>query len=129
IGTSAVVPVVASTYDLVVVAADALTALPETNVLVVAPVAGVVTEESVPPDAFDRDHALARSIDWATLDLPSRGGVSLLPESTSLLSAGGAVLVQARTTANGREVVIGFDVGSSNWPELASFPIFFANLL
>lgn len=119
----------ATGYDLVVAASDVLAALPTTNILVVAPPAAGTAASMVPPAAFDRDHPLSRAVDWAAMAVPPDRGLPLLGGATTLLETSEAALVQARTTANGREVVVAFDIARSNWPALASLPIFVANLL
>jgi len=76
------------------------------------------------------DHPLSRSVDWGSLGILSARALPLLPGAVSVLEAlGGYPLVQARTTAAGREVVLAFRIEETDWPEQFGFPAFISNLL
>lgn len=78
---------------------------------------------------WSTDHALSQGVNWATLDVQAAARVPLLPGATEVFQGNGLPLVQARTTPNGRQVVVAFDPDSSNWPTLTGFPAFIGNVL
>ena len=100
---------------------------PATNAVVIETAGDPLADPD--PDFWITDHPLARDLDWSALDIDVAVGLTPLPGETVLLSADGAALITAAATENGRLVRIGFDPAASNWPELAGFPVFAANLI
>lgn len=78
---------------------------------------------------WSTDHVLSQGVNWAAIDIPSAARVPLLPGATEVFSGNGLPLVQARTVAGGRQVVLAFDPAATNWPELTGFPAFMGNVL
>lgn len=107
---------------------------PATNVLWLA--GGRIAGESVPvplaasdPTAWNASHPLSRNVDWATLEGPPALGVETLPGAEIILAAGDAPLVQARTTAAGREVRLALDLAAPGFADTPAFPVFVADLV
>lgn len=121
------------TYGLVVVDRVSLDQAPQTHTLWIGvPPPGVVAGAALPnpdPTAWRSDHPLARFVEWPSLLLARAVGMPRLPGAEVLLEAQESPLVQARTTALGREVVLAFDLLQSNWTLQSGFPVFMANLL
>lgn len=123
-----------NTFDLVVVDGVTLQRRPATNVLWV----GAGRLQSAPPGVplrapyvtgWEVDHPLADQVDWSALE-PSLGfRVPRLPGGMVLAESGGAPLVQARTTPNGREVQLAFVLEDAGWADRSAFPVFVANLV
>lgn len=74
-------------------------------------------------------HPLSRTVDWSAIKVAQADVASRLPGADVLLEAGGHPLVQARTTADGREVLSTFALKNSDWPTLTSFPAFVYDLV
>lgn len=81
------------------------------------------------PTGWLREHPLSREVSWSDLEVESAFDARTLDGATVLVEAGGAALVQARTTTVGREVVLAFALEASNWPAQVAFPTFIARLL
>jgi hypothetical protein len=127
-------PANVSAFDLVVANGVEIARHPPTNVLWLgtARVTGEPGRQprgATQPTSWQSDHPLSRSISWSATVIGAAYGFSRLQGAETILEAGGAALIEARTTLTGREVRIGFDLGSSNWPDEPGFPIFVSNLL
>ena len=123
-----------SAFDLVVANGIELARRPATNVLWlgaarVAGEAGSRPRGPTQPALWQTDHPLSKSMSWGSIMIGSAYGFPRLQGADAIMEAGGAPLVEARTTLTGREVRIAFDLGGSNWPDEPSFPIFVSNLL
>jgi uncharacterized protein YegL len=122
----------AADHDLVILEGVVPSRRPGTNAvwLGVAPDEGEMSPLAEPaPTGWLDEHPLSRSVDWSALSVRSARGATLLPGAEMVLEASGLPLVQARTTAQGREVVIAFDLTDTDWPELLAFPAFVTNLV
>src|SRR5205814_7276056 len=75
------------------------------------------------------DHPLTESISASSIKPGRMFRFAPLRGAALLLESGGAPMIEARTTSAGREVRVAFDLGSSDWPQQPSFPVFVANLL
>ncbi|MHA1560338.1 MAG: vWA domain-containing protein, partial [Alphaproteobacteria bacterium] len=121
-------------FDLVIVDNVTVPRRPATNVLWVgvgrlAIAAEPTGLQSPTLSGWNAGHPLSEDVTWAGIE-PSVGyRIARLSGSTVLLESGGTPLIQARTRPSGREISIAFDIGSSNWPELASFPVFISNVV
>jgi hypothetical protein len=121
-------------FDLVIVDNVAISRRPATNVIWIGS-AGLASASAPTPlqtpsiSGWNTDHPLAAGVSWASLELATGYRVPRLGGSTVLLESGGVPLIQARTTPMGREVSVAIDLASSNWPELASFPVFVSSLV
>jgi uncharacterized membrane protein len=127
-------PADVSAFDLVVANGVEIARRPATNVLWlgaarVAGEPGGQPRGATQPILGQADHPLAQLISQSTLTIGSAYGFSHLQGADTIMEAGGAPLIEARTTLTGREVRIGFDLSGSNWPDEPSFPIFVSNLL
>ncbi len=132
--TATEVPADLRTFDLVIVDGVILPERPATNVLWLGTGRAVGDgEPTVLVDPFttgwDADHPLSSQVDWSAVQPRIAYLVSRLAGATVLAETGGAPLVQARTTPNGREVVLAFDLASSAWPNQSGFPVFVNNLV
>lgn len=121
-------------FDLVIVDNVTVPRRPDTNVLWVGTgrlgAAGEPVRLQTPSiSGWNASHALSTAVAWTGIEPDVGYRIPRLSGSTVLLESGGIPLIQARTTPNGREVSIAFDVESSNWPELASFPVFISNVV
>jgi uncharacterized membrane protein len=121
-------------FDLVVANGIEIARRPATNILWlgtarVSGEAGGQPRGAAQPTLWKTDHALSQSISWSAITVGSTYGFSRLQGADTIMEAGGAPLVEARTTLTGREVRVAFDLGGSNWPDEPSFPIFVSNLL
>ncbi len=82
------------------------------------------------PGGWLENHPLSGSVDWGSLAIRDARELPLLPGAVAVVEApGGHPLVQARTTEAGREVVLAFRIGDTDWPEQLGFPAFVSNLL
>jgi len=82
------------------------------------------------PSGWRANHPLSRSVDWGSLGIRAALELALLPGAVAVVEApGGHPLVQARTTAAGREVVLAFRIQDTDWPDQLGFPAFVSNLL
>jgi len=127
-------PANVSAFDLVVANGIEIARRPATNVLWLgsARVAGESGSEAhgmAQPTLWQSDHLLSQSISWSATTIGAAYGFLHLQGAETIVEAGGAPLIEARTTLTGREVRIGFDLASSNWPDEPGFPIFVSNLL
>jgi len=127
-------PADVSAFDLVVANGVELARHPATNVLWLgaARMAGETGGQprgTTQPTLWKTDHPLSRSISWSAITIGPAYGFSHLQGAETIVEAGDAPLIEARTTLTGREVRLGFDLGGSNWPDQPSFPIFMSNLL
>lgn len=121
-------------FDLVIVDNVTVPRRPATNVLWVG--VGRLASASEPTglqspslSGWNAGHPLSEDVTWAGIE-PSVGyRIPRLSGSTVLLESGGTPLIQARTRPSGREISIAFDIVSSNWPELTSFPVFISNVV
>lgn len=124
----------AADFDLVIVDNVTIAQRPATNVLWIGSgrVAGMaqpaLIEQPTVSD-WDEAHPLARSVSWAGIAPELGYGIARLSGATVLLGSGDLPLVQARTTADGREVRIAFDIETSDWVDQSGFPVFVANLI
>lgn len=130
---SATLPSDADRYHWVVVDRTRVDRHPGTNTLWlgVAPPNGFAPLEDLEapdPVGWFLAHPLSVGVEWNALAIYRAKELPRLPGATVLLGAVGSPLLQARTTGFGREVVTAFSMTESNWPELASFPTFVANL-
>src|SRR5690606_7884075 len=115
-------------FGLVVVDNVAVPRAPETSTLWIgaARVEGAAEPASLPaggPTNWRNDHALARDIGWAGVEVDAAAAVAIAPpaSATTLLEAGGGPLIAARTGAHGREVWLAFDPVRAGWSQQASF--------
>ncbi len=118
----------AAALDLVIIVGD-VAGVPQTSTLWFGAVpAGVAAGEarSGPLDLTVGAHLLVRDLDPMALRLDQAVPLRRLPGVTPLLSAGDALLGWARTTADGRQVVLGFGLSDSDWSAQLSFPAFVA---
>jgi len=122
------------TFDLVIVDGVEISRRPNTNVLWLNNgrlASGL--EPSLVADPYvtgwDTGHALSQSVDWAAITPERAYQLPRLPGATVLVEAGGAPLVQARTTPAGREIQLSFDLGQSGWPDHGGFPVFISNVV
>jgi hypothetical protein len=127
-------PADVSAFDLVVANGIELARHPATNVLWLgaARVAGETGGQprgTTQPTLWKTDHPLSRSISWSAITIGPAYGFSHLQGAETIVEAGDAPLIEARTTLTGRELRLGFDLSGSNWPDQPSFPIFMSNLL
>ncbi|MBM9595959.1 VWA domain-containing protein [Roseitranquillus sediminis] len=113
----------ARNFDLLVV--DESFENPGTNVL------RVVSDDETAVDvlSWQDDHVLADGLAWSRLRVDAASAVEPWPDATVLLRSASAPLIEARTTPSGREVRLAFSPDRSNWPELASFPVFLSRLV
>jgi von Willebrand factor type A domain/Aerotolerance regulator N-terminal len=127
-------PADVSAFDLVLVNGIEIARHPETNVLWLGAAResgepGGQPRGAVQPTSWKTDHPLSRSIPWGAIKIGAAYGFAHLQGAETLIAAGDAPLIEARTTLTGREVRIGFDLSRSNWPNEPGFPIFVSNLL
>src|SRR5499427_4387270 len=123
-----------SAFDLVVANGVEIARRPATNILWLG--TGRVSSETAgqmhvitQPILWQSDHPLSQSISWNAVTVGTAYGFPHLQDAETVIEADGTPLIQARTTLSGRELRVGFDLGSSNWPDQPSFPIFVSNLL
>ena len=121
-------------YDLVIIDGVAVSRRPMTNVLWLGP--AHITDQPTPSltkapyiTGWNQDHPLSDGVDWTAVTPQNGYLVTRLPGAAVLTESGGVPLVQARTTPEGREVQISFDLKDSGWVERADFPIFVINLV
>jgi Mg-chelatase subunit ChlD len=122
-------PEAAAAFDLVVVTGDVV-GVPATSTLWLGAVPeGIAAAEArtapLPPLRVGA-HALVRDLDPSALGLARAIPLRDLAGTTPLLTAGEDTLAWARTTATGRQVVVGFGLGDGDWPAQLSFPAFIA---
>jgi Mg-chelatase subunit ChlD len=122
-----------SGVDLAVIDDVAVDRVPETNTLWVG--RARVTGEADPPGvvpgdvtAWRADHPLSRGIVWSSVALTAASKLTPWPDATPILEAGDMPLIEARSTAHGREVRLAFDP-AKDWADDTSFPQFLDNLL
>ncbi len=123
-----------SQFDLVIVDNVTVARKPATNVLWLG--SGRVAGEAMPSGiqapsvtGWNAEHPLAANISWDGLELQLGYAFPRLQGATAVLETGGMPLIQARTTPDGREVRVAFDIASSNWPQQTSFPVFVSDLV
>lgn len=123
-----------ATFDLVVVDGVSVARTPATNVLWVG--TGRQAGQPDPPvladtyvTGWDSRHPLSDQVDWTAIAPEGGYRVPRLPGAAVLAESGGAPLVQARTTATGREIQLAFDLTDSGWTDQSNFPVFVANLV
>jgi Mg-chelatase subunit ChlD len=129
-----VLPADTSTFDLVVANGIEIAGRPATNTLWLGSARAAGENAAGPgaataPALWQSDHPLSRSVSWSSVK-PTRA--SAFPRwrgAVAVAESDAAALVEARTTAVGREVRVAFDLDSSNWPEQPGFPLFVSNLL
>lgn len=100
---------------------------------VVPPIDGVEilgTIENPPIIARDTEHPLMRfNLDPSNVIISAALRLKIPADAPALLSTAGSPLI-ADLSRGGRQILlIGFDIGESNWPLNLSFPLFFQNLL
>ena len=127
-------PGTGSDFDLIIVNNAILPFSPDTNVLWIgaARVGG-----SAPPtlveapsiSGWNADHPLAREIIWPSVGPATGYRFPRAPGATVLLESGGVPLVQARTTPDGRDVRLAFDIDDAAWADQAGLPVFISNLV
>lgn len=127
-------PADSDTYNLVVVDGVLLERHPRTHTLWINtnPIPGTAQPgllDDPYPSGWQGLHPLSSSLDWSEVLLNRALEIPRLAGAEVLLEAGGKPLVQARTNAYGREVVVAFALQDSNWATQTSFPVFVANLL
>ncbi len=127
-------PADSDTYNLVVVDGVLLERHPRTHTLWINtnPTPGMARPgllDDPYPSGWQSQHPLSSSLDWSEVLLNRALEIPRLAGAEVLLEAGGKPLVQARTNAYGREVVVAFALQDSNWTTQTSFPVFVANLL
>ncbi|HEX7040942.1 MAG TPA: VWA domain-containing protein [Trueperaceae bacterium] len=76
-----------------------------------------------------RPHPLTADLDATAFSVGSAVPLRVPAGATPLLVAGDAVLAWARTTTTGRQVVLGFGLGDTDWPSQVGFPAFVAALV
>lgn len=128
ISQAQVVPANVDDYDLAIITDGGFDGTVATNVVWLGD-GSIANDPTVLPTAWDRLHPLSRGIDWPSVEPGTAAGVDRLHGSEILFAVRDRALVQARAAADGREVVIAFDLERSNWPAQSSFPLFFQNLL
>jgi uncharacterized protein YegL len=120
-------------FDLVIIDRVEMERVPETSTawIGVAPPGVPTAEELDSPrvTSWRTTHELGHDVDWAALRLERSLALATLEGSAVLAAAGDVPLVQARTTSNGRQVVVAFPLDESNWPAQLSFPAFVAALV
>ncbi len=121
-------------FDLVIVDGVTVPRKPDTNVLWVG--AGRVENEAEPNrirtpsvSGWDAAHPLSTGVGWAAIAPEIGYWTPRLAGATVLVESGGVPLIQARTTPNGREVRIAFDLAGSGWSQQSGFPVFISNLV
>ncbi len=121
-------------FDLVIVDDATVPFVPDTNVLWIG--TGRVEGRPVPNGlqspsitGWNSNHPLANAISWPGVGPQTGYRMPRMPGATVLLESGGVPLIQARTTASGREVRIAFDIDGSAWSEQAGLPVFISNLI
>lgn len=85
--------------------------------------------EEPQPTWWTNEHPLAAGLDGMNLQVLKGHALPVLPGADVLIASGIDPLVQARTTDNGRQVVVSFDIRDSNWPAQLGFPAFIAALV
>jgi Mg-chelatase subunit ChlD len=127
-------PADSDTYNLVVVDSVLLERHPRTHTLWINtnPIPGTVRTgllDDPYPSGWQNHHPLSSSLDWSEVLVSRALEIPRLAGAEVLLEAAGMPLVQARTNAYGREVVVAFALRDSNWTTLPGFPVFVANLM
>ena len=123
-----------SEFGLVIVDRTTVSRAPESNTLWIGDARVEAEAEPEPLDNPDPDdwsalHPLSEGIDWSELVVDAAFRMPPLPGADRLLSAQGAPLISAATTAHGRSVRLAFDPADSNWPEQSGFALFSHALL
>src|SRR5262249_21670009 len=121
-------------FDLVMVNGIEIARHPETNVLWLGTARAAGESPGQPrggaqPVGGESHHPLSRSGLWSGITIGAAYRFSDLQGAETIIEAGDAPLIEARTTLTGREVRLAFDIGRSNWPDEPGFPVFVANLL
>lgn len=127
-------PADTAAFDLVVVDRVELDRVPATSTLWVASAppglravdAPSVSDVVARPDAWRPDHPLTRGIDWGAYELRATGSAPTGDGWASLVTAGDATLLSARTDRHGRQVVVALDASAGAWPATSSFPALIA---
>lgn len=78
---------------------------------------------------WDREHALARNLDWAGLAQVRIFDGAAWPDTRVIAAADGTPLVQARSRPDGREVRLALDPTDPAWTGAPQFPILIGNIL
>ncbi|HEX7005060.1 MAG TPA: VWA domain-containing protein [Trueperaceae bacterium] len=120
-------PVDSATYDLVV-AGNGLERHPGTNTLWLPIAEGATTIPTPEVASINERHPASRDLDLATLRIDAAQAMEPLPGATTLLGGGDFPLIQVRHSATGTDLFMAFRPDDSNWPDLASFPVFIASL-
>lgn len=126
-------PADVSGYGLAVINDVAVERQPETNTLWIAHgrIAGTAEPAALAPGeitAWRLDHPLSRGIVWSGLDLTRAVRIAPWPDGDIVLAAGDTPLIEARSSAFGREVAIAFDP-AEDWSSQTTFPQFLGNLI
>ena len=129
----------AELYDLVILDGAEVEAAPSTSTLWIGTDPPWLASEALDaapdavwrPDAWPADHPLTRHVDWTSLEVPSSAlhPVAVDVSSSPLVSASGRPLIATRSDANGRQVVVAFDIGATSWPASVGFPVFLASVV
>src|SRR5690606_38484446 len=111
--------------DLLIIVDPKIDEVPSTSALWLGSLPGGVEQRQVveAPEVsgWTREHPLAVA-NWSELAVRRAYAFPMLTGATVLLESGGLPLIQARTTELGRQVVVAFPLGESNWERLTSFP-------
>jgi hypothetical protein len=134
VATASDVSAIPDQYDLVVIDDMTVSSPPQTHSVWIG--SARIRGEAAPapmlfpdPVTWRNDHPLAETIDWTRIGIETAHAVPQWADARVLLSASDGPLIEARTTAFGREVRIAFDPAASDWPEQTSFPVFVSNIV
>ncbi|MCW5714221.1 MAG: VWA domain-containing protein [Bauldia sp.] len=121
-------------FDLVIVSDVAVDRQPATSVLWLERGRLASEPEPVPlADAYfiawDRAHPLSAEIDWSDVAVPRAFALPARDDATVIVAAEDGPIIDARTTAAGRDVRVALGIDASRWGEAASLPLFIANLI
>jgi uncharacterized membrane protein len=132
VGDAVPEPAEANAFDLVIVTGD-VPGVPATSTLWL----GVVPEGVAAGPAIEGPlagvtvgpHPLARDLDPTSLQIERAVPLRSLEGAVPLLVRDDATLAWARTTTQGRQVVVGFGLSESRWAAQLSFPAFIAAIV
>lgn len=119
-------------YVLVVITDPSVAEVPEVSTLWLGAYPGgrsgltQVLEPEV--SGWDDTHRLGAG-GWFGLRVRSALAGPVLDGASVVLASGELPLIQARATDRGYQVVVAFDPGASNWPTLATFPVFLSEVV
>jgi len=123
----------AEAFDLVILDRVTLAESPRTSTLWLG---GASTKQDSLPlveilnaRTFDTAHPLSSGVAWREIEITEAYPIPPIEGGEVIFAAGSQPLVQARTTASGREVQLAFNPLDTPWPTQPSFPAFIANVV